>query len=138
MSLTTSFIHIFKTPFNFRHQILENWISAVGRLWFSHVCFQNSEACHTKKGSISLVCDLWRKDATDLTSQNYLNWLKEFLALHSMNFSTYSRTLEPEVTAGNCQRTTVIATPVFSFSLSVWLTVGTVCHGKCYYQSIPN
>jgi len=35
MNLTTSFIHIFKTPFNFRHQILENWISAVGRLWFS-------------------------------------------------------------------------------------------------------
>jgi len=35
MSLTTSFIHIFYTPFNFRYQILENWISAVGRLWFS-------------------------------------------------------------------------------------------------------
>jgi len=36
MSLTTSFIHIFKTLFNFTHQILENWwISAVGRLWFS-------------------------------------------------------------------------------------------------------
>jgi len=35
MSLTTSFIHILYTPFNFRQQILENWISAVGRLWFS-------------------------------------------------------------------------------------------------------
>jgi len=33
-----------------------------------HVCSQNSEACHMKKGSVSSVCGLWKKDAADLTS----------------------------------------------------------------------
>jgi len=46
------------------------------------------------------------------------------------NSSADLRTLKPEVTAGNCQRITVIVMLVFSSSHSVLLTVGTVCPRK--------
>jgi len=70
MSLTTSFIHILQTPFNFRHQILENWISAVGRLWFSAPQFWPFVAidCALQVAAIYNMQTICRSEANRLSS----------------------------------------------------------------------